>query len=116
MKDIINGLFLGCIQNKAILISMSVGRHDRVVLKYWIFFLKGKIGQTIMSSKKERCSIAHYWEDQVRTNIFYRLEKKLFYTSHMQICNLCKFGRLRTGCYVNVVLIRDPFEEESLLS
>ena len=35
MKDIINGLFLGCIQNKAILISMLVGRHDMGVWKYW---------------------------------------------------------------------------------
>ena len=65
MRDIINGLFLGCIQNKAILISVSVGRHDKVVLKYWTFLNKkeeGRIGQTSMSSKKERYSIAHYWD------------------------------------------------------
>ena len=37
MKDIINGFFWGCIQNKAILISMSVGRLMGV-WKYWIFF------------------------------------------------------------------------------
>ena len=37
VKDIINGLFLGCIQNKAILISMLVGRHDMGVWKYWTF-------------------------------------------------------------------------------
>ena len=41
VKDIINGFFWGCIQNKAILISMSVGRHDMGVWKYWIFFFFG---------------------------------------------------------------------------
>lgn len=30
MKDIINGLLLGCIQNKAILISMLIGKLGRV--------------------------------------------------------------------------------------
>ena len=74
MKDIINGLFVGCIQNKAILISMSVGRHDMGVWKYWIFFfffgLKRWTGQTIMTSIKEwvfNCS-------SLGTNIVYPLE------------------------------------------
>ena len=59
VKDIINGLFLGCIQNKAILISMSVGRHDRVVLKYWTFFQRkdGEDNYDIQKRKVFNCSL-----------------------------------------------------------
>jgi len=44
---------LGCIQNKAILISMSVGRHDRVVLKYWTFFSKEGRGRQLWHPEKK---------------------------------------------------------------